>query len=209
MPIYAWKEMWEAYKSSLISVWHKDMDRCSCRHPCIFTDARSKNKGKKPNQSQSVKSKPSETPEDIRQVSVSFLGVVIRLWPGLLIKQNQMDQFQKHRAFFLKKEKKEKATYLLSRSNCKSDSESGIRGGHPSIIQPTPPPWDSPKVETRKWVPYELPVACISANLEKPKLIKLITLNQFKKKKKNKLKATWVSLKVQTSTIQASLDGGS
>jgi len=109
MPIYAWKEMWEAYKSSLISVWHKDMDRCSCRHPCIFTDARSKNKGKKPNQSQSVKSTPSETPEDIRQVSVSFLGVVIRLWPGLLIKQNQMDQFQKHRAFFLKKKKKRKS----------------------------------------------------------------------------------------------------
>lgn len=38
-------------------------------------------KKKKKTQLNSV---PSETPEYIVQVSVSFLGVVIRLWPGLL-----------------------------------------------------------------------------------------------------------------------------
>lgn len=29
-------------------------------------------------------------------------------------------------------------------------------------MQPTPPPWDSPYVVTRKYVPYVLPAACIS-----------------------------------------------
>ncbi|KAL4576450.1 hypothetical protein LXL04_012544 [Taraxacum kok-saghyz] len=35
-------------------------------------------------------------------------------------------------------------------STCNSASEMGILGGQPSMVQPTPPPWDSPNVVTRK-----------------------------------------------------------
>lgn len=37
----------------------------------------------------------------------------------------------------------------------------GIRGGHPSRVTPTPPPWDSPQVEMRKRRPNELPVPMV------------------------------------------------
>jgi hypothetical protein len=32
-----------------------------------------------------------------------------------------------------------------------------MRGGHPSSVTPTPPPWDSPQVEMRKSLPYVEP----------------------------------------------------
>ena len=71
--------MSEAYKSSLIRVRHKHMDRCSCRHSCILGMSTLRKRVRNQIKLKSVKSKPSETPEDIRQVSVSFRGVVIRL----------------------------------------------------------------------------------------------------------------------------------
>ena len=58
-------------------------------------------------------------------MSVSLRGVVMRLCPGL----------------------------RLSSSICISSCEIGTRGGHPSITHPTPPPWLSPNVVTRKSVP--------------------------------------------------------
>jgi hypothetical protein len=51
----------------------------------------------------------------------------------------------------------ERKAHLLSRSSCISASEIGSLGGQPSIIHPTPPPCDSPKVVTRNTVPYVLP----------------------------------------------------
>ena len=56
----------------------------------------------------------------------------------------------------------EHSSYLLSSSTWTSASERGIRGGHPSIMQPTPPPRDSPYVVTRKYVPKVFPDACTS-----------------------------------------------
>mmetsp|Transcript_20390 Transcript_20390/g.37154 ORF Transcript_20390/g.37154 Transcript_20390/m.37154 type:complete len:97 (+) Transcript_20390:1301-1591(+) len=37
----------------------------------------------------------------------------------------------------------------------------GMRGGHPSRLTPTPPPWDSPHVEMRNMRPKELPVPIV------------------------------------------------
>ena len=45
-----------------------------------------------------------------------------------------------------------------SRSGWMSASESGRRGGHPSITTPTPPPCDSPQVEIRNKVPKLLAI---------------------------------------------------
>ena len=71
------------------------------------------------------------TPERISQESSSLRGVVMRDWPGR----------------------------RRSSSNWSSSRVSSSRGGTPSTTQPTPPPWDSPKVVTRNTRPKELPMA--------------------------------------------------
>jgi len=45
-----------------------------------------------------------------------------------------------------------------SRSIWISSRVSFMRGGQPSSVTPTPPPWDSPQVEMRNMRPKELPV---------------------------------------------------
>ena len=71
------------------------------------------------------------TPERISQESSSLRGVVMRDCPGR----------------------------RRSSSNWSSSRVSSSLGGTPSTTQPTPPPWDSPKVVTRNMRPKELPMA--------------------------------------------------
>lgn len=84
--------------------------------------------------------RPSATPERILHVSVSFLGVVIRLCPGLLKmnihKHETTKSRQKKRNPYSIREEQD----LLSSSTCISASDMGSLGGHPLIVQPTPPP---------------------------------------------------------------------
>src|SRR5687768_8953633 len=68
---------------------------------------------------------PSNVPERICTVSVSLRGETIFDWPGR----------------------------RRSRSGWRSASVSARRGGQPSTTTPTPPPWLSPQVVTRKRCP--------------------------------------------------------
>jgi hypothetical protein len=68
---------------------------------------------------------PSATPDRISQVSSSLRGVVMMDCPGR----------------------------RRSSSTCTSSVVMASRGGTPSTTQPTPLPWDSPKVVTRNAVP--------------------------------------------------------
>ncbi len=70
------------------------------------------------------------TPDRISTASASLRGVVMRDWPGR----------------------------RRSRSVCISSRVSFMRGGQPSSVTPTPPPWDSPQVEMRNMRPKVLPV---------------------------------------------------
>src|SRR5215475_5470595 len=72
---------------------------------------------------------PSNTPDRILTVSVSFRWLTSALCPGT----------------------------RRSRSGWMSASDSGRRGGQPSTTAPMPAPWDSPHVVTRKSCPQLLP----------------------------------------------------
>ena len=81
------------YSASLICVWDKDMNWCASGHPCIKPNRivmalRKANTFLFPNILSSivVGTTPSCVPDRILHVSVSFLGVVILLWPGRLYK---------------------------------------------------------------------------------------------------------------------------
>ena len=116
-------------------------------------------------------------PDNTSHVSVSFLGVVILLWPGRLRSSSRcissyinlwtmMSQLPLTKRVLWVSIWAEcsRSQNVLTNKLFKSKSTWVIwsLGGTPSTIQPTAPPWLSPKVVTRKLCPNVFPAARVT-----------------------------------------------